>query len=227
MGSESRPVGRSLPTIARCTPRSPSSQSRPRSRSRRARPSPLLLQTAAAHGRRVALANIAGNSVGVLIWGCLSAVGVSALIAANHLAYDTLRFTGAGFPALPGVRALLSRGSPSAVSIYHDRKLPLNQSPTRRPQGPRQLPGEPEARGLLRRALPAVPDAGARPCCPRRSGMAGVIVLFDVLVYGTVAIVVDRFRQVLRPHAMRRLSQASGAVLVLFGLAPRARGALA
>jgi threonine/homoserine/homoserine lactone efflux protein len=53
---------------------------------------------------------------------------------------------------------------------------------------------------------------------PAALGMAGVIVLFDVLVYGTVAIVVDRFREVIRPHGMRRLSQASGAVLVLFGL---------
>jgi threonine/homoserine/homoserine lactone efflux protein len=48
--------------------------------------------------------------------------------------------------------------------------------------------------------------------------MAAVIVLFDVLVYGAVAILVDRFREVIRPQAMRRLSQASGAVLVLFGL---------
>jgi len=37
----------------------------------------LLLQTAAAHGRRIALANIAGNSIGVLIWGALSALGLN------------------------------------------------------------------------------------------------------------------------------------------------------
>jgi threonine/homoserine/homoserine lactone efflux protein len=48
--------------------------------------------------------------------------------------------------------------------------------------------------------------------------MATVIVLFDIVVYGAVAIVVDRFRAVIRPIVMRRLSQASGAVLVLFGL---------
>ena len=56
------------------------------------------------------------------------------------------------------------------------------------------------------------------PVLPAALGMAGVIVLFDVIVYGTVALVVDRFREALRPLFMRRLSQASGAVLVLFGL---------
>src|SRR5512144_2909665 len=38
----------------------------------------LLLQVAAAHGWRIALANIAANSAGVLIWGALSAAGISA-----------------------------------------------------------------------------------------------------------------------------------------------------
>src|ERR1700712_2506117 len=77
----------------------------------------LLLQTAAAHGRRIALANIAGNSVGVLTWGALSALGVSALIAANQLAYDVLRLTGAAFLLYLGVRALLARGSASGVTV--------------------------------------------------------------------------------------------------------------
>ena len=39
-----------------------------------------------------------------------------------------------------------------------------------------------------------------------------------MIVYGSVAIVVDRFREALRPKLMQRLSQTSGAVLVLFGL---------
>ena len=68
----------------------------------------LLLQTAAAHGRRVALANIAGNSVGVLTWGALSALGVSALIAANQVAYDVLRLGRRGLPARTWARARCS-----------------------------------------------------------------------------------------------------------------------
>jgi threonine/homoserine/homoserine lactone efflux protein len=176
----------------------------------------LLLQTAAAHGRRVALANIAGNSVGVLIWGCLSALGVSALIAANHLAYDALRITGAGFLLYLGLRALLSRGSPSALSVSTSDNN-HNQSRRAARKGLVNCLANPKLAVFFVALFPQFLTPGTA-VLPAALGMAGVIVLFDVLVYGTVAIVVDRFRQVIRPHAMRRLSQASGAVLVLFGL---------
>jgi threonine/homoserine/homoserine lactone efflux protein len=178
----------------------------------------LLLQTAAAHGRRVALANIAGNSVGVLIWGALSALGVSALISANELAYEALRLTGAGFLLYLGVRALLARGSASAVTV----------SPAATGDG-RDLVWRAARKGLVNclanpklavffvALFPQFLSPGT-PVLPAALGMAGVIVLLDVIVYGSVAIAIDRFRQVLRPIVMRRLSQASGAVLVLFGL---------
>jgi threonine/homoserine/homoserine lactone efflux protein len=69
----------------------------------------LVLQTAAVHGRRAALANIAGNSVGVLAWGALSAAGISALVAANQIAYEVLRLGGAVFLVWLGVQALRPR----------------------------------------------------------------------------------------------------------------------
>jgi threonine/homoserine/homoserine lactone efflux protein len=174
----------------------------------------LLLQTAAAHGRRVALANIAGNSVGVLIWGCLSAVGVSALIAANHVAYDALRIAGAGFLLYLGVRALLARGSPSAPSISTNDH---SQSRRAARKGLVNCLANPKLAVFFVALFPQFLTPGTA-VLPAALGMAAVIVLFDIVVYGTVAILVDRFRETIRPHAMRRLSQASGAVLVLFGL---------
>lgn len=80
----------------------------------------LVLQVAAVHGRRAALANIAGNSVGVLAWGLMSAAGVSALIAANQLAYDALRLTGAVFLLWMGVRALLPISSQTRQPAVSD-----------------------------------------------------------------------------------------------------------
>jgi threonine/homoserine/homoserine lactone efflux protein len=174
----------------------------------------LLLQTAAAHGRRVALANIAGNSIGVLIWGCLSAVGVSALIAANHVAYDALRIAGAGFLLYLGVRALLTRGSPSAPSISTSDD---NQARRAARKGLVNCLANPKLAVFFVALFPQFLTPGTA-VLPAALGMAAVIVLFDIVVYGTVAILVDRFRETIRPHAMRRLSQASGAVLVLFGL---------
>lgn len=68
----------------------------------------LLFQVSAVHGPRAAFANIAGNSLGVLVWGALAAVGVSALVAANQFAYDLLRVAGATFLVWLGVRSLLA-----------------------------------------------------------------------------------------------------------------------
>jgi threonine/homoserine/homoserine lactone efflux protein len=178
----------------------------------------LLLQTAAAHGRRVALANIAGNSVGVLIWGVLSALGVSALVAANQLAYDVLRLGGAAFLLWLGVRALLARGSASVVGASASSEPPeRNQSTRAMRKGLVNCLANPKLAVFFVALFPQFLTPGT-PVLPAALSMAGVIVLFDVIVYGTVAIVVDRFREVLRPTVMRRLSQASGAVLVLFRL---------
>jgi threonine/homoserine/homoserine lactone efflux protein len=77
----------------------------------------LLLHVSVVHGRRAAFANIAGNSLGVVVWGALAAVGVSALVAANQLAYDVLRAAGAAFLVWLGVRALwAARHAPDAAA---------------------------------------------------------------------------------------------------------------
>ena len=140
----------------------------------------LLLQTAAAHGRRAALANIAGNSVGVLIWGVLSALGISALIAANEVAYDVLRIGGAAFLLYLGGRALLARGSASAVSVA----APANENE-------RDLAWRAARKGLVNclanpklavffvALFPQFLTPGT-PVLPAALGMACVIVLFDI-----------------------------------------------
>lgn len=52
---------------------------------------------------------IIGNSVGVLMWGTLSAFGVSSLILASELAYGGLRIVGAVVLVVLGARSLLRR----------------------------------------------------------------------------------------------------------------------
>lgn len=54
-------------------------------------------RVAARDGRTVARGTILGNSTGVLIWGVLSAAGVTSLILASQVAFDVLR----GSPVLP------------------------------------------------------------------------------------------------------------------------------
>jgi threonine/homoserine/homoserine lactone efflux protein len=55
-----------------------------------------VLRVASRDGRRAATAAIFGNSMGVLLWGLLSAIGVSSLILASQVAYDVLRIGGGG-----------------------------------------------------------------------------------------------------------------------------------
>src|SRR5207249_3853859 len=74
----------------------------------------MILRVAARDGRRSALHAVAGNSCGVLVWGTLSAVGVSSLILASQIAYTVLRVVGAAVLIVIGVRSLirLRSGSP-------------------------------------------------------------------------------------------------------------------
>jgi threonine/homoserine/homoserine lactone efflux protein len=176
----------------------------------------LLVQTAALHGRRSALANIAGNSVGVLVWGLLSALGVSALVAANQLAYDALRLTGTAFLLWLGVRALIGRGGthpatggspppPAQTALRAARKGLVNSL------------ANPKLAIFFVALFPQFLRPGAA-VLPAALAMAAVIVAFDILYYGAVAMVVDRFRQALRPRLMRWLERTSGAILVGFGI---------
>lgn len=66
----------------------------------------LVLRTAAADGRRAALAAGAGILLGCLCWALASALGITAVLTASRLAYDVLRLAGAGYLCWLGVRLL-------------------------------------------------------------------------------------------------------------------------
>jgi threonine/homoserine/homoserine lactone efflux protein len=182
----------------------------------------LLLRVAAVHGRRVALANIAGNSVGVLVWGVLSALGVSALVAANALAYDALRIAGAVFLLWLGLRALLpARRDPAKAAATPQAADSPGWSRSAGWRAARMglvnSLANPKLAVFFVALFPQFLTPGAA-VLPAALAMATVIVVFDVVWYGAVAFAVDRLRQAVRPRLVRRLEQASGAVLIAFGL---------
>jgi threonine/homoserine/homoserine lactone efflux protein len=205
----------------------------------------LLLQVAAVHGRRTALANIAGNSVGVLIWGVLSAAGISALVAASQVAYGGLRGAGALFLLWLGVRALRPRGhgedgvaeptpdpAPKPFAGPPGPDGPV-ASAGGRPRGMARNPRGPAWRAARKGLINSLANpklalffialfpqfvAPGAAALPAALAMASVIVACDVVWYGSIALLVDRFRQALRPRVMRSIERVSGAVLVGFGL---------
>ncbi|GAA3104277.1 LysE family translocator [Nonomuraea salmonea] len=54
----------------------------------------LILRTSLLAGRRPALGVTLGIQLGTLVWGVLTAAGLSALLAASQVAYDVLRWAG-------------------------------------------------------------------------------------------------------------------------------------
>ena len=60
-------------------------------------------------GRRAGLASVAGITTGTVVHVTLATVGLSSLVLASKVAFDTVRYVGAAYLIFLGVRRLLSR----------------------------------------------------------------------------------------------------------------------
>jgi threonine/homoserine/homoserine lactone efflux protein len=67
----------------------------------------LVIRTAAAEGPRRAIGAAAGVGLGCLVWGTAASFGVGALLTASALAYAALKWAGAIYLALTGLRMIL------------------------------------------------------------------------------------------------------------------------
>jgi threonine/homoserine/homoserine lactone efflux protein len=187
----------------------------------------MILRVAARHGRRAAFATTAGNSVGVVVWAVLSAVGVSSLVAASQVAYDVLRIAGAAVLVWIGLRSLLRRDSQPGPE-------PGATLPGALPgAGPGAAGGHHQAAGWRLGLLTSVANPKLavffvalfpqflRPgaaVLPAALMMAAVIVSFDLIWYSALALLVDRAGRVLRPRLHRALERFTGAMLIGFGV---------
>jgi threonine/homoserine/homoserine lactone efflux protein len=168
-----------------------------------------ILRVAARNGRRAATQAIVGNSAGVLTWGALSAVGVSSWILASTIAYDVLRLGGAGVLVAIGLRSLLTRRPAERTADWQRR--------TGWRTGLVTSLSNPKLAAFFVALFPQFVRPG-EPVLPLALGMAGAIVLFDLVWFSALAFAVDRARTILRLHVQRRLERLSGAVMVGFGL---------
>src|SRR3954468_17908984 len=69
----------------------------------------LVVRNAAIGGRRQALLTTAGNSLGVLAWGCFAAVGIAAIVATSAHAFAAVKLAGAVVLVAMGVQSLRGR----------------------------------------------------------------------------------------------------------------------
>lgn len=68
----------------------------------------MVLRQTMTGGARYAMASVAGNCTGLLVWGAASSVGLSEVFARSPVAYDVLKVAGAAFLAYLSVRTLAS-----------------------------------------------------------------------------------------------------------------------
>ncbi|MFF5131333.1 LysE family translocator [Streptomyces syringium] len=67
----------------------------------------LVLRTAALGRRRRAWGVVLGIQTGILVWGALTSLGVTALLTASQVAYEILRWAGAVYLLWMGARMLI------------------------------------------------------------------------------------------------------------------------
>ena len=158
-------------------------------------------------GRREALLVTVGNSLGILAWALFAAVGVAAVVAASASLFTTIKLIGAIVLIVLGLQGLLGRRA----------EAPPPPPGTALRQGWSQ-PGQPEAGGVLRRAVPAV-RPGGRAGLPSALGMAAMVVALDLVWYSALAYGVARTRQAFVDGPwLGRVERFTGAVLVGLGV---------
>lgn len=57
----------------------------------------MVLRQSLIGGRKAAFMSVLGNSTGLIIWGSMSAVGLSQVFARSHLAFNILKYAGVAF----------------------------------------------------------------------------------------------------------------------------------
>ena len=170
-----------------------------------------VIRVAARDGRRAALSAVAGNCGGVLVWGSLSALGVSSLIIASQVAYDALRLGGAAVLVVLGVRSLLARGGGAEPAPARGRRSGGWRI------GLMTSLANPKLAVFFVALFPQFLSRDA-PVLPLALAMAAAIVVLDLVWYSSLAYAVDRAGAMLRPRIQRRLERVTGGVMVVLGV---------
>jgi threonine/homoserine/homoserine lactone efflux protein len=172
----------------------------------------LVVRSAARGGTRAALSTIAGNSLGVLAWAGLAAVGLAAVVAASAAAFTTVKLIGAVVLIVLGIQGLLARKTRAeeeapAVAGRSALRDALLTSLT-----------NPKLAVFFVALFPQFVPDGA-PVLPRALLMAATILVLDVCWYTALAFGVTRAKRAfVEGPWMRRVERLTGGVLVGLGL---------
>jgi threonine/homoserine/homoserine lactone efflux protein len=170
-----------------------------------------------AQGRRAGVTSMLGVQAGGLVHVVAAAFGVSALIASSATAFTIVKYAGAAYLILLGVRKLRSRGEEEDVE-------PEPRAPVSRNrlfwQGAVVNLLNPKTALFFLAFLPQFVDPSAGPVAPQMLVLGTLLVGLGVVSDGTYALVAAGAGRRLRETAAARrmLDRLSGGVFVGLGL---------
>jgi threonine/homoserine/homoserine lactone efflux protein len=170
-----------------------------------------VLSHAVRGGRRGALRTALGNAVGVLTWALLSALGVSALVAASEVAFVALKLIGGATLVYLGVRALTGTGREDTAAV-----VPRTGRAFR--DGLATGLANPKLAVFFVALFPQFVPSGSS-VVPAALAMAMLVVAFDLVWFSALALAVDRAKRALVGSRLaRRIERVIGAVLIGLGI---------
>jgi threonine/homoserine/homoserine lactone efflux protein len=169
-----------------------------------------------AQGRRAGVTSMLGVQAGGLVHVVAAAFGVSAIIASSATAFTIVKYVGAAYLVLLGLRKLLARDS-------EDAEVELGAPATGRRlfwQGAIVNVFNPKTALFFLAFLPQFVDPSAGPVAPQMLVLGTLLVGLGVVSDGTYALVAAGAGRRLRETAAarRRLERLSGGVFVSLGL---------
>lgn len=189
----------------------------------------LVMRHALGSGRRQAFFASLGIGLGCLIWGTASALGVAVVLAQSALAFDVLKYVGAGYLLYLGARAMSAaiRDEPTTKPTEYTKEVNSSRPSSLRGYRPEWMAF---AQGLFTNLLnPKVavfyltflpqfvaPD---RPVLPQSIFLATTHVLMGLVWLTLYARFLDRMAAVLLSNRVkRRIEALTSAVLMALGI---------
>jgi threonine/homoserine/homoserine lactone efflux protein len=155
----------------------------------------LVVRNAATGGTGAAVRTTLGSSIGVGVWAVLSALGISALVAASETAFVALKAAGVVVLVWLGVQAL--RGRKTAVAERGERR------------------DQAYASGLLTALANPKLAVFFAAVLPYALAMAAILIVADFTIYVSLGAAVSRAKRTLTSTRFaRRVEQLTGAVLL-------------
>ena len=175
----------------------------------------IVLRASALEGRRAGVAAAAGITLGLMVWGGASAIGLTALLAASSLAYTALKWIGAAYLVILGVTMLVKPKSTVATGEAETAGVSGAGLWLRRGLLTNLL--NPKVGVFYVAFLPQFTPAGV-PTGPFIAALVAIHIAEGVVWFSALIAATQPLGKVLRrPEIARRMNRLTGLVFVGFG----------